>query len=263
MALRGVRGLVSKKKRRFQEEDFDLDLTYITPNVIAMGFPSQGTEGMYRNPMPEVQRFFRKYHNGHVKVYNLCSERDYSDEDFGGPVGRFPFDDHNPCPLDLIAKFCADVDAWLAHDPENVIAVHCKAGKGRTGLMISAYLLHSGAAKSASAALNEFGKMRTSNGQGVTIPRYVGSFMCGIPFCDNFFSQMRFVHYYQRVLADGPPAPQAVRITHIRMLTVPTFMKPSGCIPYFKVFVDGKKVFSYKKHFPKVSHTMTLMNDTP
>jgi hypothetical protein len=66
-----VRGLVSKKKKRFTEDGFDLDLTYITPRIIAMGFPSSGVEGIYRNPLPEVQRFFNKRHSNHHKVKNI------------------------------------------------------------------------------------------------------------------------------------------------------------------------------------------------
>ena len=54
--FRSVRGLVSKKKMRFKKDGFDLDLTYITDRIISMGFPSEGTEGIYRNPMPEVQQ---------------------------------------------------------------------------------------------------------------------------------------------------------------------------------------------------------------
>ena len=63
-ALNAMRGVVSKKKRRFVDEGFDLDLTYITPRIIAMGFPSTGGEGLYRNPLPEVQRFFETRHAG-------------------------------------------------------------------------------------------------------------------------------------------------------------------------------------------------------
>ncbi len=33
-----------------------------------MGYPSSGREGIYRNPMPDVQRFFETYHKEHYKV---------------------------------------------------------------------------------------------------------------------------------------------------------------------------------------------------
>jgi phosphatidylinositol-3,4,5-trisphosphate 3-phosphatase/dual-specificity protein phosphatase PTEN len=45
----------------------------------------------------------------------------------------FPFDDHNPCAIKMIELFCANADAYLAQDPANIVAIHCKAGKGRTG----------------------------------------------------------------------------------------------------------------------------------
>jgi hypothetical protein len=158
--LAGIRGLVSKKKRRFTEDGFDLDLTYITPNVIAMGFPSSGREGLYRNPLPEVQRFFETRHPGRYRIYNLCSERAYDGGDFLGRVARFPFDDHNPCQLEVIPRFCADAESWLSAHPENVIAIHCKAVRGQTWCLVLARLASSVALRHAAppraAALRRF-----------------------------------------------------------------------------------------------------------
>ena len=55
---------------------------------------------------------------------------------FEGRTCRFPFDDHNPCPFEMLQPFCEDVENYLSAEEGNVVAIHCKAGKGRTGLMI-------------------------------------------------------------------------------------------------------------------------------
>ncbi|MES1906777.1 MAG: hypothetical protein MHM6MM_000015 [Cercozoa sp. M6MM] len=176
-----VRKLVSKKKRRFVQDGFDLDLTYVTDRLIAMGFPSAKLEAMYRNKMSDVQRFFKTYHDEHYYVYNLCSERDYDPICFDDRVYRFPFDDHNCPPFYTLVDFCDVIDEFLCEHPDNVAALHCKAGKGRTGLCICAYLLHTGMWSTAEEALSYYGFARTKNQQGVTIP-----------------SQRRYVKYYER-----------------------------------------------------------------
>lgn len=41
-------------------------------------------------------------------------------------------------------SFCANVEEWMEKDKQNVIAIHCKGGKGRTGTMICTWLVHCG-----------------------------------------------------------------------------------------------------------------------
>lgn len=77
--------------------------------------------------------------------------------------------DHNPGPVPLIFKFTVDAVLYLAEDPENTIAVHCKAGKGRTGLAICALFIFTEAVKTATEAVKLFNSRRTSNGKGIGI----------------------------------------------------------------------------------------------
>ena len=178
-----IRNLVSKEKRRFKNEKYDLDLTYITDRVIAMGFPSSDFEASYRNDQAEVYAFFEERHKDHYKFYNLCSERAYPPERYHGRVAHFPFDDHNPCPLGMFLFFCKDVDEYLRADDQNVVAIHCKAGKGRTGVMITAYLLWCRTYETPEDAMAFYGYARTNNQEGVTIP-----------------SQRTFINYWGKIL---------------------------------------------------------------
>ena len=70
-------------------------------------------------------------------------ERFYDTSHFHGRVERFFIDDHNVPSLKEAVRFAKDVKEWMIADPHNVIAVHCKGGKGRTGTMICIWLIES------------------------------------------------------------------------------------------------------------------------
>ena len=99
-----LRGLVSKNKLRFVGGGVDLDLSYVTDRVIAMGYPSSGLESYYRNPTDNVRSFLEERHAGHYRIWNLCSEREYGPGSFPCEIERFAWADHTPPPLALVRK---------------------------------------------------------------------------------------------------------------------------------------------------------------
>jgi hypothetical protein len=136
---------VSGNRKRYQDETFDLDLSYVTPRCIAMAFPGQDTVGPFstalRNDMKDVRRFFEEKHRGCYMIFNLCAEKSYDAANFNGMFEHIPFLDHNPPTLRQLKHFCNVATRWCLQRHNNVVAVHCKGGKGRTGVMVACWLL--------------------------------------------------------------------------------------------------------------------------
>eukprot|EP00439_Symbiodinium_sp_Y106_P042868 s2814_g5.t1 len=196
-----ARRTVSQKRKRYCSDGFDLDprqgreqlakgrsgsccihtetrnfkdLSYISERILAMSFPAQDLEARFRNPLPEVRSFLNQHHPDH-RVYNLCREPDrrYDEKSFHEVSTRICFYDHTPCPLEQLLELVEDQHRYLSSDTSHVVVIHCKAGKGRTGLVCACLLLREGLEMTASEALSTYADRRTHNHKGVTIPSQI------------------------------------------------------------------------------------------
>ena len=82
---KAARQATGENKRRYVdlEAGFDLDLVYVRPRLIAMSVPATGLTAWYRNPLPEVARFFESRHRQDTYlVVNACPELPYPTEAF-------------------------------------------------------------------------------------------------------------------------------------------------------------------------------------
>ena len=218
---------VSMNKKRFLQQGFNLDLSFINQRLIAMSVPAVGRAQMYRNPLPEVARFFETFYGpraagaaggvgkAHYRIYNVCPEHPYPTELFSGQVVPYQVQDHTPPSLDTLVAMCLDAEAFLAGNSANVIAVHCRGGKGRTGSLCVAWLLYSGAVATIEEGLEKFATQRTDllmkgKLQGVETP-----------------SQVRFLQYLDSLLRTHgsylggseplrAPAPRPLRLLEVR-----------------------------------------------
>lgn len=182
-----LRAKVSKDRNRFQDDENDLDLSYITDDIIAMGFPSSGIETLWRNSIDDVCALLKKYHQSHFMIWNL-SGRSYDYQKFDNQILDYGFPDHHSPPLHVLFKIVLSMHSWLSEDPQNVAVVHCVGGKGRTGTVIAAFLMYSNPTQfpDAQSALNHFAQRRSSIQKGVIQA-----------------SQIRYTDYFSSILKNN------------------------------------------------------------
>lgn len=212
-----MRSIVSKNKIRYQQDGFDLDLSFITERIIAMGYPSSSLESTYRNPMSEVQRFLNTKYEKNYKVYNLCQEKSYDASCFVN-VGHYPFRDHNAAPLDQIKACVNSMVEFYDADEKNVIAVHCKAGIGRTKLLVCCFLLKKKLVTSVEEAIELFHIKRFADDNHTSIP-----------------SQLRYLQYFYEDMTNPILLTPLYLIRSITLSSIPNFDFSGGCNPYLTV----------------------------
>eukprot|EP01124_Arcella_intermedia_P007756 TRINITY_DN1479_c0_g1_i1.p1 TRINITY_DN1479_c0_g1~~TRINITY_DN1479_c0_g1_i1.p1 ORF type:complete len:423 (-),score=58.44 TRINITY_DN1479_c0_g1_i1:1248-2363(-) len=147
-----------------------------------MGVPGGGIDSTFRNDIKDVSTFFAKYETNY-KIFNLTGDK-YDYKLFNDQViDKYWWPDHHPPPMKLYLQLITEIDHWLSLSPKNIVAVHCLAGRSRTGTIICGYMLYSGLANTAEKAIKYFNRIRSADGGNVVLP-----------------SQIRYVKWLEHIL---------------------------------------------------------------
>uniref|UniRef100_A0A3B3SWN0 Phosphatase tensin-type domain-containing protein n=1 Tax=Paramormyrops kingsleyae TaxID=1676925 RepID=A0A3B3SWN0_9TELE len=108
------------------EENYDVDLLYITESIIVVAFPASAEEHSHSAHLKEVATMLKSKHGAHYLVINL-SEKRHDLTKLNPKVLDFGWPDHHAPTLDKICTICKAMDTWLKADPHNVVVLHNKA----------------------------------------------------------------------------------------------------------------------------------------
>eukprot|EP00505_MAST-04D_sp_SCG-Rhode-Island_P001769 Stramenopile-MAST_4_protein_1769 len=218
-----------------------LDFTYVTPRLVAMGFPTKLDESKpsRANRIEAVAALLNSKHKDRYMIWNL-SEEEYDYDVFNNQVQEYRFPGHPAPPLGLLFQICTSLESWLAQDTANVAVVHCLTGKGRTASVLACVLSWIGEIESPVDAMQHVARKRRVPEERLVIP-----------------SQRRYVQYFTSVMDGVKPRAEPVVLKRVIVNTIPTFFKKDGsdslragestcdgCRPYLQVFKNGKLLYS-------------------
>uniref|UniRef100_A0A8C3HTX6 Tensin 3 n=1 Tax=Chrysemys picta bellii TaxID=8478 RepID=A0A8C3HTX6_CHRPI len=203
------------------EEGYELDLTYITERIIAVSFPASCSEETYVHNLQDVTRMLKSKHGDNYLVLNL-SEKRYDLTKLNPKIMDVGWPDLHAPPLDKMCTICKAMESWLNSDPQHVVVIHCRGGKGRIGVVISSYMHFTNVSASADQALDRFAMKKFFDDKVSTLMQP---------------SQKRYVHFLSGLLSGSVKMNTTPLFLHFVILHgIPSFDAGGVCRPFLKIY---------------------------
>ncbi|KFR00219.1 Tensin-3 [Nipponia nippon] len=211
------------------EEGYELDLTYITERIIAVSFPASCSEETYLHNLQDVTRMLKSKHGDNYLVLNL-SEKRYDLAKLNPKIMDLGWPDLHAPPLDKVCTICKAMESWLNNDPQHVVVIHCRGGKGRIGVVISSYMHFTNVSASADQALDRFAMKKFFDDK-------VSALMQP--------SQRRYVQFLSGLLSGSVKMNATPLFLHYVILHgIPSFDSGGACRPFLKLYQAMQPVYT-------------------
>ncbi|XP_064146313.1 tensin-3 isoform X3 [Loxodonta africana] len=211
------------------EDGHELDLTYITERVIAVSFPASSSEESYLHNLQDVTRMLKSKHGDNYLVLNL-SEKRYDLTKLNPKTMDVGWPDLHAPPLDKMCTICKAQESWLNSDPQHVVVIHCRGGKGRIGVVISSYMHFTNVSASADQALDRFAMKKFYDDK-------VSALMQP--------SQKRYVQFLSGLLSGSVKMNASPLFLHFVILHgIPNFDTGGVCRPFLKLYQAMQPVYT-------------------
>ncbi|KAL4669860.1 hypothetical protein H8959_008414, partial [Pygathrix nigripes] len=206
-----------------------LDLTYITERIIAVSFPAGCSEESYLHNLQEVTRMLKSKHGDNYLVLNL-SEKRYDLTKLNPKIMDVGWPELHAPPLDKMCTICKAQESWLNSDPQHVVVIHCRGGKGRIGVVISSYMHFTNVSASADQALDRFAMKKFYDDK-------VSALMQP--------SQKRYVQFLSGLLSGSVKMNTSPLFLHFVILHgTPNFDTGGVCRPFLKLYQAMQPVYT-------------------
>ncbi|XP_056128814.1 tensin-2-like [Lampris incognitus] len=234
---------VEQVMEHVMERHYDFDLTYITERIISVFFLPSLEEEQYRKNLQEVATMLKSKHQDKFLLLNL-SEKRHDITRLNPKVQDYGWPDLHAPPLDRICAVCKAMETWLTSDPHNVVVLHCKGNKGKTGVIVAAYMHYNKISAGADQALTTLAMRK---------------------FCEDKVSsslqpsQNRYIYYFGGLLSGSIKMNSSPLFLHqILIPSLPNFQAGGGYCPFLKIYQSLQLIYTSGIYDPQSSRARKL-----